>query len=145
MSLIKERQLDVLSADIAVIASLLPPPPGTPVVQTYTPVNGGVVNIDPQNFRNVIVDFGLIDNSAANFAFSLTVDTTNAEMGDRLQLFTKYASTTSGFSVTVNLSTDFYFTQCGSVETSYTNQDLERLVYIYTFDGEKYVCTYDNC
>lgn len=145
MSLIKDRQLDVLTAEIAVFANLLPPPPGTPVVQTYTPVDGGVVNIDPQNFRNVIVDFGVIDNSTANFEFSLTVDTTNAEMGDRLQLFTKYASTTGDFDATINLSSDFYFTQCGDVETSYGNQELERLVYIYTFDGEKYVCTYDNC
>jgi len=100
------------------------------------------------NKRNYVIIFQTIDNSTSTFKFLLNVDTSKSQINDQLTIMMKI-SNPSGNSIKMILSTNFYLTYCGGnvangiIETYIEN--FERLVFTFIFDGQKFVCTYDNC
>jgi hypothetical protein len=71
----------------------------------------------------------------------LTVDVSNCELGDVLIVFAK----TGGSSVAINLNSDFFYTECSGDQTAINIDADSRIATYFTFDGEKYCSTYDNC
>jgi hypothetical protein len=47
--------------------------------------------------------------------------------------------------VYISFTEKFYYTACGNDETTSQTQISQRFVTKFIFDGQKYVCTYDNC
>lgn len=106
---------------------------------TYTVNTSG----DPQ----YIIVFDTINNNSGNVTFTIDADTTNASINDRVILMFKVTNPDAGsdYSVNMYLDSQFLYTSCGDAVSFYDISKFERMVIEFIFDGEKYVCTNDNC
>ena len=107
-------------------------------------VPGGTYTLNSNGAHNYIVKFNTINNSSGNVNFTIDADISLASLGDKITLMFK-PSVVNGNLIRMTLSSDFYYTTCGDFNTHENLQNLERWVFNFTFDGEKYVCTIDNC
>lgn len=85
-----------------------------------------------------------IDNTLSTVDFTLKIGANTAQVGDRLLIFIR-AINPGGNTVTMNLDPIFFLTFCGESSSSVTITDLERWELLFFWDGEKFVCTTDNC
>jgi len=107
-------------------------------------VPNGTYTVNTSGAKNYIIVFSTINNSTGNVNFTIGANTTFASLNDRVTLMFK-PSVVEGNQIQMTLSDDFYYTACGNSVTTQNLQNLERWVFIFTFDGEKYVCTKDIC
>jgi hypothetical protein len=107
-------------------------------------VPNGTYTLNSNGQHNYIVVFNTINNSSGNINFTIDADISLASLGDKVTLMFK-PSVVNGNQIQMTLSNDFYYTACGNVNTTQNLQNLERWVFNFTFDGEKYVCTKDIC
>ena len=106
---------------------------------TYTVNTSG----DPQ----YIIVFDTINNNSGNVTFTIDADTNNASINDRVILMFKVTNPNAGpdYSVNMYLGSQFLYTACGDAVSFYNISNFERMVIEFIYDGEKYVCTNDNC
>ena len=107
-------------------------------------VPSGTYTLNSNGQHNYIVVFNTINNSSGNINFTIDADISLANLGDKVTLMLK-PTVVNGNQIQMTLSDDFYYTACGNSVTTQNLQNLERWVFIFTFDGEKYVCTKDIC
>jgi len=109
--------------------------------------SNGTFTIHPNGNRNVVGKF-IVDNSKSSVNLNIDVDITEeTSVGDTLVLMIKQLFYEKN-NIIFNLSDNFFYVTCGEVNN--TNNQLnentsERIVIKFIFDGEKYVCSYDNC
>lgn len=105
--------------------------------------NGTLVSPDPE-------DFSFTPNSRKTFLkyngpltgnISLDVDVSQSFLGDELIIMAQAV----GNDWDINLDSDFFYTQCGGDVMAIEVPDGGRVVMIFTFDGEKFCSTTDNC
>jgi hypothetical protein len=106
---------------------------------TYTVNTSG----DPQ----YILVFDTINNNTGSVTFTIDADTSSASINDRVILMFKVTNPNAGGDYVVNmyLGNQFFYTACGDVVDHYNIANFERMVIEFIYDGEKYVCTNDNC
>ena len=106
---------------------------------TYTVNTSG----DPQ----YILVFDTINNDSGNVTFTIDANTTSASINDRVILMFKVTNPDAGndYSVNMYLGNQFLYTSCGNAVDYYDISNFERMVIEFIYDGEKYVCTNDNC
>jgi hypothetical protein len=85
-----------------------------------------------------------IDNSSGPIVWNLSVDKNLATVGDILNIMLVVSNPGLNL-VTLNLSSDFYTTVCGNEKSSLSVGEYARLVLVFTYDGNAYISTYDNC
>jgi len=107
-------------------------------------VPDGVYTVNTSGVHNYIIVFNTIDNTSSSVNFTIDAYTPSASLGDKVTLMFK-PSVVGGNQIHMTLSNDFYYTSCGDLNTSENLQNLQRWVFNFTFDGEKYVNTKDNC
>lgn len=113
------------------------------IITSPTLTNGSSYTIIPNGgITNIIL--GTLDNSSSNISIDLDIDTTNSEIGDIINIYFKISNPGSN-NVNINLSSSFYYTQCGGYQANPNFNSFERLALPFIFDGEKFVNTYDNC
>lgn len=100
--------------------------------------------VDTNGYMNYSAIFN-IDNSSSPVIWDLDVNTSKSKIGDILNIIALPTNPGGLNLITVNLSSNFYLTKCGSPNSTVDITLLERTVTPFTFDGTKYVCTIDNC
>ena len=110
---------------------------GIVVDGTYTVNTSG----DPQ----YILVFDTINNDSGSITFTIDADTTSASINDRVILMFKVTNPNAGndYAVNMYLGSQFFYT-AGGVVDHYDISNFERMVIEFIYDGEKYVCTYNN-
>ena len=98
--------------------------------------------------NTTIIDMGYVDSSVfTDIQFHL-VNKGQQLIGDKLIIVSQPDTTSNNITYCFD-DTDFYITQCGGPESppcvAFTDGNPERDVTIFTFDGEKFCSTYDNC
>jgi acetyltransferase-like isoleucine patch superfamily enzyme len=87
---------------------------------------------------NFVAKF-VVDNSLSDVYINVDINTDNANIGDTCVIMANnlYNNKKSYISFTKR----FFYTACGDDQTEINNRFATKFI----FDGEKYVCTYDNC
>lgn len=108
--------------------------------------NVGEVYI-PLSYRKTYVMLGKVDG---NIYQTLNIHLANPGkqlIGDQIVLISQPDTTSND--ITYNYSTDFYLSKCGGPATPtqsiFDSGTQERDITIFTFDGEVFCATYDNC
>lgn len=103
--------------------------------------NNQNIVIDLNGRHHIIVDFGEIDTASNSVEINLDAKTAGCEIGDQFIIMWKNPETGT---VTLHLSSNFYFTRCGGANQD-SNFTQRRLMIPFMFDGEIFCNTYDNC
>ena len=132
MSMFKEKSITVLNTSYADIK------------QPYT-VPPIIIIVPPNTSRLSVVLKTLIVDETKPQTFTIGVNTTNANMGDQLVLFFSFSA--PNYSYTINLSSDFYYTECGRAISTFLNSGsgLQYKSSTFVYNGEKYINTDDSC
>lgn len=98
--------------------------------------------------KTLIVDLGYVDsNSITAIQFHL-VNPGKQLIGDRIILVSQPDTTAANIQYCYDAS-DFYVSTCGNPESppciTFGDGSAERDVTIFTYDGAKFCCTFDNC
>jgi hypothetical protein len=114
---------------------------------TVLPVvtNGGTLSVFPLPGNNVVQLSGPIDNSAGTVNFQLTIDSSNSQTGDTVILRFSRTSPLQLHEILMTVPSNVLITSCGTAAQILPVQMAERIEIILTFDGTKFLCTYDNC
>ena len=101
----------------------------------------GNFNIKPLGNDNYVTKF-VIDNTFRDVDVYLNIDTLNSNIGDLYILMV--SSTSAEYSVRIHFNDNFYFVVSGEYANDYTIEN-NRIVLEFTYDGEKFVNTDNNC
>lgn len=146
--------MDVVTVTESPVILFTPAPPVTspptrgdspPVTVRLTPPPGllwTTVPLSPSSMRTVVtMSVPLVEN------LYITADTSSCQLGDELYVSIIFdPGNANGF---LWFDKNFYWTFCGN-PTSFGSfgtegNNLERITQSFFFDGEKFVCSYDNC
>jgi len=100
----------------------------------------GTFMLKPSGNDNYVTKF-IVDNTYSDANIYLNVDTSNSNIGDLYTLIVICQSTNN--SVFVHFDNNFYLVLCGDYSDSCEVNN--RIVLEFTYDGEKFVNTDDNC
>jgi hypothetical protein len=121
-----------------------------PLYQYISPitVNDSTILLNPTGAKTMCVIEGIIDSATVTDVYFKVNPITEQAIGNQLFLISKPNSTADDIIFHYD-NTQFYLTMCGSPEippsTKFSEGLQERDVTIFTFDGEVWVATYDNC
>ena len=102
----------------------------------------GTFYIKP-NENNHVAKF-IIDNSSGTSVINLDIETESSSIGDVFTLMIKQTNINEDNRVHFVLSEKFYYANCGEYNSD-NQMNTERIVIKFIYDGEKFVCTNDNC
>lgn len=111
----------------------------------YDPT-GTEITLDIPIFQgyNIVRFSGPIDNSSNSVDIYFNPNDVGTAIGTIMYIMVKM--TTDSNAVNLHFNQDsMYTTACGDYSQTINVGNLERVVLVYTFDGEKFVCSYDNC
>ena len=109
-----------------------------PSIQTFDPMIG-TYNITT-NARITWVNFSGLITTDINIS---QTDKTNSHIGDTIYFAAKFDTSAHNLDFS---SSDFFIWQCGDSQSEVSvRANQERLVMIFTYDGDKWCNTYDNC
>lgn len=155
MSLLIEKSFTVLDAvQSGFVVPGGPAPQVSVEVIQRTPVEGGTIAITPIGSRRTMLLLSEIDNSVP-FTCSLTVDTSNMNLGDELFVSSRYLIYTGNTPISkfaaIVLPSNMIILRCGIFSYAIQNQvDPEQLnsarkqQTLFTFDGDYLISTYDT-
>lgn len=149
MSMLIEKSVTVLEAGYSKVVVVSGPQVRVEVIQR-TPVEGATIAITPLGSPRTMLLFSEIDNSVP-FTCSLTVDTSNMNLGDELFVCTEYGNTLPSKKAQILLSSNMIQLRCGILDSAIVNQDpavhnstAKKQQTLFTFDGDYLICTYDT-
>lgn len=112
----------------------------------YNPT-GTEITLDVPIFQgyNIVRFSGPIDNISNPVDIYINPNTAGTAIGTIMYIMVKMASNDDN-SVSLHFNENtMYTTACGDYNDTINVGNLERVVLVYIFDGEKFVCSYDNC
>ena len=105
----------------------------------------GTFHIKP-NENNYVAKF-VIDNSSGTSILNLYIDTNSSSIGDIFTLMITQSNINEDNEdnrVHFVLSENFYYSNYGAYSSN-NRMDSEHIVIKFIYDGDKFVCTNDNC
>ena len=98
--------------------------------------------INPAGERNFVAKF-VVDNSLGDVYINIDINTDDSTIGDSCVFLMKKLSDIHR--VYISFTQKFYYIECGDDVTESQTRINTRYAKKFIFDGQKYVCTYDNC
>jgi hypothetical protein len=113
------------------------------VISNSIKFGNGSFLISPAGEKNFVAKF-VVDNSLSVVYINVDINTDDSIAGDSCVIMVKKLYNNNN-PVYISFTEKFYYTACGNDETTSQTQISQRFVTKFIFDGQKYVCTYDNC
>jgi len=99
--------------------------------------------IAPSGEKNFVAKF-VVDNSLSEVYINVDININDSVAGDTCVFMVKNLYNNIK-PVYISFTEKFYYVACGNNVTTFQTQVNKRFVVKFIFDGEKYVCTNDNC
>ena len=112
------------------------------VISNSIKFGNGTFLVSPSGQKNFVAKF-VIDNSLSVVYINVDINTDNSVIGDTCVIMVKNLYNNNN--VYISFTENFFYTACGNDETTSQTEITNRFATKFTFDGEKYVCTNDNC
>jgi hypothetical protein len=145
MSLLKETSATVLAADTLVLASPLTANGGAPTATTISQeLTTTTVITLPSDMTN-LMRINVVFTNTLPTTQPVTISVSNASSavpGLELVLFIRLAGSIND-ATAITLSPDFFWTACGTYQSTVELRQLSSLVMRFLFNGTVFVNTYD--
>lgn len=121
-----------------------------PLYQYISPItlNDTKIVLNPTGAKTMCVIEGIVDSATVTDVYFSVNPITEHSIGDQMFLISKPNSSTADVTYHYD-GTQFYLTNCSGPEippvSVFNSETQERDVTIFTFDGEVWVSTFDNC